>query len=69
MLTLTYCTISRCSILALESWQGQEHLITRYNRMWQSGSCDICTNILYRRLYYMVKCLFDESNGLWQKVL
>ena len=33
----------------LRDW-GKEKLITRYNRLWQSGNCDVCANILYWRI-------------------
>lgn len=36
--------------------------------MWQSENCDVCANILYWRIYYMDKYIFDESNGLWYKL-
>ena len=72
MLTLTYYTISLTFILPLEAdkgqTQGQENLITRYKRMWQSENCDVCANILYWRIYYMDKYIFDESNGLWYEL-
>ena len=32
--------------------------------MWQSENCDVCANILYRRIYCVDKYIFDESNGL-----
>jgi len=36
--------------------------------MWQSENCDVCANILYWRIYYMDKYIFDESNGLWYEL-
>ena len=36
--------------------------------MWKSENCDVCANILYRRIYYMDKYIFDESNGLWYEI-
>ena len=36
--------------------------------MWQSKNCDVCANILYWRIYYMDKYIFDESNGLWYEL-
>ena len=36
--------------------------------MWQSENCDVCVNILYWRIYYMDKYIFDESNGLWYEL-
>ena len=36
--------------------------------MWQSETCDVCANILYWRIYYMDKYIFDESNGLWYEL-
>ena len=36
--------------------------------MWQSEYCDVCANILYWRIYYMDKYIFDESNGLWYEL-
>ena len=68
MLTLTYYTISHCFILPVEASHAaelhiKENLITRYNRMWQSENCGVCANILYWRIYYMDKYIFDESNG------
>ena len=36
--------------------------------MWQSENCGVCANILYWRLYYMDKHIFDEINGLWYEL-
>ena len=36
--------------------------------MWQSENCDVCANILYWRIYYMDKYIFDESNCLWYEL-
>ena len=36
--------------------------------MWQSENCDVCANILYWRIYYMDKYIFDKSNGLWYEL-
>lgn len=36
--------------------------------MWQSENCDVCANILYWRIYYMDKYIYDESNGLWYEL-
>ena len=36
--------------------------------MWQSENCDVCANILYWRIYYIDKYIFDESNGLWYEL-
>lgn len=36
--------------------------------MWQSENCDVCANILYWRIYYMDKYIFDENNGLWYEL-
>lgn len=36
--------------------------------MWQSENCDVCANILYWRIYYMDKYIFDEGNGLWYEM-
>ena len=36
--------------------------------MWQSENCDVCANILYWRIYYLDKYIFDESNGLWYEL-
>ena len=36
--------------------------------MRQSENCDVCANILYWRIYYMDKYIFDESNGLWYEL-
>ena len=36
--------------------------------MWQSENCDGCANILYWRIYYMDKYIFDESNGFWYEL-
>ena len=36
--------------------------------MWQSENCDVCANILYWRIYYMDKYIFDESNDLWYEL-
>lgn len=36
--------------------------------MWQSENCDVCANILYWRIYYMDKYIFDEINGLWYEL-
>ena len=36
--------------------------------MWQSENCDVCANILYWRIYYMDKYIFDECNGLWYEL-
>ena len=45
--------------------QGQENFITTYNKMWQSGNCDICANILKLEDFKMDKYIYDENNGLW----
>ena len=36
--------------------------------MWQSENCGVCANILYWRIYYMDKYIFDEINGLWYEL-
>ena len=36
--------------------------------MWQSENCDVCANILYWRIYYMDKYIFDKNNGLWYEL-
>ena len=36
--------------------------------MWQSENCGVCANILYWRIYYIDKYIFDESNGLWYEL-
>ena len=36
--------------------------------MWQSENGDACANILYWRIYYMDKYIFDNSNGLWYEL-
>ena len=36
--------------------------------MWQSENCDVCANILYWRIYYVDKYIFDKSNGLWYEL-
>ena len=36
--------------------------------MWQSENCDVCANILYWRIYYMDKYIFDKGNGLWYEM-
>ena len=39
-----------------------------YNRVWQSENCDVCANILYWRINYMDKYIFDKKNGLWYEL-
>lgn len=47
--------------------QGEENLITRYNRVWQSENCDVYANILCWRII-KVKIIFEEMGGTYTEV-